>query len=467
MSSKDKSLTVFSLVMINIIAIDNIRSLPASAEFGLSLIGYYLLMAIFFFIPIALVSAELATSLPRRGGVYVWTKNAFGPRVGCYVIWLQWIYNVVWYPTQMAFIAAVTAQLLPMNLGQNAYFITGFSIAVFALSTLANWYGMKLSSLICSIGAILGTLIPMFLVTVCAMIWVINDQPLGINLESFHWVPNWSDQHLFGYLSLVMFGLVGIEMSAVHADDVKNPQKSYPRAILISTVFIILSLIIASLSIAVIVPQSELNIMTGVIQAMDYVIDHSFAHSWQWIKYLLHVFIIMGSFSAIAAWVIGPSKGLLIAAQDGYAPVFLRKENQYRAPVNILIVQMGIFALLCSSYHFLPIQTAFFLLTALTDQLAMLGYLFLLASSLVIRYQTPELQGSYRIPGGFRGLCFVCFLGFIGCILGLAVGFMLPSNLEGISSGLYALIILIGIIVCSLPPLLFKHKVINDGSNNQ
>ena len=94
-----KTLGAFGLAMINVIAVDSLRSLPFSAEYGFSLVFFYILAAITFFFPTALVAAELATGWPNKGGIYVWVREAFGERWGFLVIWLQWIYNVVWYPT--------------------------------------------------------------------------------------------------------------------------------------------------------------------------------------------------------------------------------------------------------------------------------------------------------------------------------------------------------------------------------
>ena len=98
-----KTLSVTSLVMINVIAIDSLRTLPMGAEYGFSLVFYYLLAAITFFMPVALVAAELATGWPETGGVYVWVREAFGKKIGFITIWLQWFYNICWYPTIMAF----------------------------------------------------------------------------------------------------------------------------------------------------------------------------------------------------------------------------------------------------------------------------------------------------------------------------------------------------------------------------
>ena len=142
-----KTLGVFSLVMINVIAVDSLRSLPFSAEYGVSLIFYYILAAAAFFIPTALVSAELATGWPNKGGVYIWVREAFGDRWGFLVIWLQWIYNVVWYPTILSFVAGTLAYLINPHLADSKTYMLSVILITFWGATLLNMFGMKLSRL--------------------------------------------------------------------------------------------------------------------------------------------------------------------------------------------------------------------------------------------------------------------------------------------------------------------------------
>ena len=101
---------------INVIAVDSLRNLPISAEYGFSLVFFYVVAALFFFIPIALISAELATGWPKTGGIYVWVREAFGTKTAFFTIWLQWIYNIVWYPTILAFLAATITYLIDPQL---------------------------------------------------------------------------------------------------------------------------------------------------------------------------------------------------------------------------------------------------------------------------------------------------------------------------------------------------------------
>jgi len=95
-NNKKRTLSVFSLVMINIIAIDSLRNLPTSAGMGLAVGVVYVAAFLVFMLPGILITAELATHYPKTGGVYVWVREAFGAKWGFVNIWLQWIYNVFW-----------------------------------------------------------------------------------------------------------------------------------------------------------------------------------------------------------------------------------------------------------------------------------------------------------------------------------------------------------------------------------
>src|SRR3990167_5608954 len=198
MSKPPKILSVFSLVMINVIAVDSLRALPISAKLGFSLLFYYIPAVLIFFIPIGLVAAELATAYPKTGGLYVWVREAFGPRAGFITIWLQWIYNVVWYPAIMAFIAATLAYLFSPALASNPYYLLTTTLSLFWFFTILNCCGMRVSSLVSTIGALIGTLLPMLGIITLASIWLINGHAIAANPHT-RWLPNFTD---FGNLSL-------------------------------------------------------------------------------------------------------------------------------------------------------------------------------------------------------------------------------------------------------------------------
>lgn len=446
-----KVLGVFSLVMINIIAVDSLRSLPFSAEYGLSLIFYYLLAAVVFFLPVALVSAELATAFPTKGGIYVWIREAFGEFWGFFIIWMQWVYNVAWYPTILSFVAGAIAFVIHPSLAENRLFILTTVMAIFWGATFINFFGMRTSSWISTAGALLGTLLPMAVVTILGVVWVSMGKPIQIEFKMGDLMPNFADLERVSFLIALLFGLVGIEMSAVHADEVKDPGHAYPRAILYSTVIILGSLILSSLAIAIVVPRNDLSVYTGLLQALKIFLT---TFHVPWVLPIITFLIILGGISSVATWIIGPTKGLLVASQDGSAPKFFGHTNNKEVPVIILIIQASIFTLLCSIFVLMPsVSSSYWVLTAITAQLAMIVYIVLFVAAIYLRYSKPDVARGYKIPFGNVGIWVVGIFGIASCVFAIFLGFVPPKSIDIGSIIVYESILVIGMALLTLPPV--------------
>lgn len=446
-----KTLGVFALVMINVIAVDSLRSLPFSAVYGFSLVFYYLLAAITFFLPSALISAELATGWPTKGGVYVWVREAFGERWGFVTIWLQWVYNVVWYPTILTFMAGILAYLINPVLAESKLYMLSVILIIFWGATIVNCFGMRLSSWISTVGALVGTLIPMFFIIILGYIWMKQGNPLQIELSTQNFLPDLSNINNLSFLLVVVFGLVGMEMSAVHADEVKAPGKAFPRAIVISTIIIFLSLVLSSLAIAIVVPSKTLNVVTGLVQAYEIFFKN---YGMGWMTPVMAGLIIIGGIGSVAAWVIGPTKGLLVATIDGSAPKVLGRINKHGVPVVILLLQAVICTILCSVFLLMPtVSSSYWVLTAITAQLAMLVYVALFAAAIYLRYKMPAVKRDYKVPFGNAGMWVLGIMGIVSSLATIALGFIPPSQVE--TGGLlkYETILVVGMIVLCLPPL--------------
>lgn len=450
--SSATQLGVFAVVMINIIAVDSLRSLPFSAVYGFSLVFYYLIASIIFFLPIAFVAAELATGWPNKGGIYVWVREAFGELAGFITIWLQWIYNVVWYPTILAFVAGTLAYLIDPKLADNKIYMLSVILIIFWSSTLINCFSIKVSSIISSIGALVGTLIPMLFIILLGVVWIIKTNPLQISFTAKQFFPNLGNFDNLAFLLAVLFGLVGMEVSASHADEVKNPNKTFPRAILYSTFLVFFSLVFASLAIAIVVPQSQLNVVTGLIQAFQIFFEQYNLH---WMTPVMTVLIIVGSIGGVATWVIGPTKGLLVATLDGSAPPIFGKINKHGSPIVILLMQAVLCTFLCSVFLLMPtVSSSYWVLTAITAQLAMLVYIALFAAAIYLRYKKPDVARAYKIPLGNYGIWLLGILGIFSCIGAIILGFIPPTQIKIDSLFKYETILVIGIIVLCLPPFI-------------
>lgn len=457
MSSPSKRvLSVFSLVMINVIAVDSIRTLPMAASYGPFLITLYLFAAITFFIPTALVTAELATTWPEKGGMYAWVKHAFGPKWGLCVVYLQWIYNVVWYPTILTLIASTLAYLIDPTLVKNASFMTLVVLTSFWSCTLLNCFGMRLSSAVSTFGSIVGTLGPMLLIIALVCVWLKQGHISTINITLDSCLPskaNLTSWVSIAFFSQIVYSLLGLEMSSVHALEVKNPKKDYPKALLISVVIILFSLIFASLAIAIVIPNKELNSLTGIIQAFNVFAQ---AFNIPWLSGLIAIAILIGGFCQVATWIIGPTKGLFAATDDSLLPPLLAKTNRYGVPYVMLLAQGAICSILTLVYLFLPtVEEAYFALSVMAAQLSMIMYAILFTAAIRLRYVQPNTPRPYQIPFGNVGMWCVAGVGILLCLSVVGIGFLPPTlNIEIGDVLLYEAFLIGGMALILLPILL-------------
>src|SRR5262249_55032960 len=141
----NKKISLFSLAVLIIAAIDNMRNLPAAALFGSELLFFFIFSALVFLIPTALVAAELSSAFPEKGGVYQWVELAFGKKWAMVAIWLQWINTMVWYPSMLSFIAGTFAYLIDPELVQNKAYLAASILIVFWGLTYVNLKGFHIS----------------------------------------------------------------------------------------------------------------------------------------------------------------------------------------------------------------------------------------------------------------------------------------------------------------------------------
>lgn len=450
-----EKISTFALVLLITGAIDSIRNLPTTALFGSTLIFYFVVGALVFLIPIALISAELASLFPEEeGGVFSWVKHAFSDTLAFFTIWLQWINTLVWYPTILSFIAGTLAYLVNPELAQNKAYLIAVILIVFWSLTLIGLSGLKASAHFASFCAIVGMIVPMFIIIALAFIWLVKGHPLAISLAPKDLIPNFHDSQSWGSLTAIVTSFLGMELAAVHVRNVRNPQKSYPKAMLFSVVLILSTMIFGSLAIAFILPQNEIGLVQGIMQAFKAFLD---AYHLAAFMPVLIIMILLGSLGSMINWIISPAKGLLLAADKGFLPPWLYKLNHKGIASHVLILQAVLVTVLCGGFFLLPsINAIYWFFTALSTELYLVMYLLLFFAAIKLKRDLGDRKRSFQVPGGNVGYYSVCFLGLVGCIISLIVGFFPPEaslSLDGANK--FRVIFAIGMLAMMLPAGLF------------
>jgi len=451
-------LTVFVLAMMNVAVVMSLRGLPMMAKEGMSMIFYLLFASVLFLIPVSLVSAELATGWPKNGGVYIWVKEAFGSKLGFTAIWLQWIQNVIWYPTVLAFAAGALSYLfMDQSLATNKIFSVAVIIIVYWGATLVNLRGMKSAGWLTTTGVIGGTLIPGVFIIVLGIIWILGGNPIAFKSvgEAQSILPNFGNLNSLAFLGGIVLLFAGMEVGAVHVNELKNPKKQFPAAIFMAMFIIIGIFTLGAFSIASVLPADQISLTSGIMQGLN---DFLLKFNIIWLLPIMGFLVAFGAIGGVTAWIAGPSKGLLATAQEGELPPFLQKVNKNGIQVHILLIQGIIVTLVSLVYLLMPnVSSAFFLLTALTACLYLFMYILLYAAAIKLRFSKPEVPRAFKVPGGNIGMCIIAGIGMLAVLFAFIILFFPPSNLTVGSPLFYTLFIAIGVIVFVSLPIIINH----------
>jgi len=458
-TNNSNKIGVFTLVMISAALIVSVRNLPMLAETGFHMIFYGLIAVLAFLLPVALVSAELATGWPKQGGVYAWVGEAFGERWGFVAIWLQWIQMVFGMVTVLAFIAGSLAFLIDQSLASNGMFIFAVVFVVYWGATLLNFRGMKMSGIISSVCLIAGVLIPGTLIIALGAISLLkgDSSEMSFAFTTENLFPNFNSFQNIALLSGIIFIFSGMEVSAAHANEVQNPQRNYPKAIFFAALLMVFLNIVGAISVGIVVPRDEINLAAGVMEAFKAFFDK---FNLLWLLPIMAGLTAFGAMGQVSTWILGPVKGLLSTAENGDLPPMFQKVNKNGIPVRLLVVQASLVTFFGLLFAVIPgVNEAFIMLLNVLIMLYCCMYILMFLAVLRLRYSEPDVKRAYTIPFGVVGVWFIAGLGILASVFVLFIGFFPPSQLKIESAGIYRIFIascLIGML--ALPFIIYALK---------
>ena len=467
---KAATVSTFSMAMMTAAAVVSLRGLPMMAKEQLTLFVYVGFATFIFLIPAALVAAELGAAFGTKGGgVYTWVKEAFGARWGFVAIWLQWIQNVVWYPTVLAFSAAAMAYVVGRpEWANNGPAVGVFCIVAYWAATAVTMRGVSAIAKVTSWAFLAGTVLPGVVIMALAVVWIVQGNPIALlhpvgsaassvlSMSGGHAHPRLfpaiSGLGDIAFLAGIILLFAGVEVHAVHANEMTNPKRQFPSAMLIASIVIILLFTLGSFAVATVLPDQDINLQEGLMKAFRQIFTR---FGMNWATPVVCLLLAFGGIGGVMSWISGPSRGLLWTAQEGEIPPLLAKTNANGVQVNILLAQGAIVTLLSLVYFIMKdVSVAFFLLSAVTITLYLIMYMLMYAAAIRLRYSQPDLARSYRVPGGLAGMWLTAGVGFCGVVFAFVVGFFPPSQLPIGSPGLYIALVAGGTIVFTGLPLL-------------
>jgi len=422
-----RELGLLDLVFLNVVAITGIRWLASASRYGAASLTLWILAFLAFFLPQGLAVTELSTRYPEEGGIYVWTKKAFGEFHGFVCGWCYWVNNLFYFPGLLAFTvgnAVYIGGTSIQQLGESKVFVTSLSLLFFWFVILLNVRGLKGAKWLQNLGAI-GTWVPalvLILMGTSAYYMFGSANPItwkGLMPEgSFSTVNYWSQ---------MCFAFAGLELASIMGGEIREPRRNIPRGVLYGGILIAIIYMSGSLSIYMAVPAREISIVSGVMQAIAEVTSRV---GVVWVLSAMALLLTVSGLGGTSAWVAGSARIPFVAGLDRYLPPSFGKVHpKYGSPYVAILVQGVISSLFIATGYFGgSVEEAYLLLVNVTLIVFFIPYLYLFAAAIVLRLREGVRSEIILIPGGNLGTIVVCSLGFITTFASIALALVPPPE---------------------------------------
>ncbi|WP_051741581.1 amino acid permease [Kitasatospora sp. MBT66] len=432
-----------TLALMTTSSVASLRAAPTMAVYGLACVFLYLLPAVVFLLPTALVSAELASGW--EGGVYRWVSEGLSKPLGFLAVWCQFAMTIFYYPSLLAYVASTIAYVVNPALASNGLYTAIVIMVLYWAGVWVSSRGTKAVAGLSSMGLVIGTLIPGTLLVVLGMVFLGQGNQSAAPMNAAHLFPQWT-----GLASLVLIvnnflSYSGMEMNAVHVSSLRDPAKEFPRAMFTASGMVLAIFILPALAISWVVPSAELSLTAGVMQAFD-----SFFQYFHigWLTPVIAVALVTASLGGMLTWLAGPSKGLLlISRQEGYLPPFLQRLNKEGVQQNLLVTQGVVTTVIALAYALIPnVSSAYWIFSVITTQVYLIVYLLMFAAAIRLRRTQPDHPRGYHAPA----LVPIAVTGLVASAAAMAIGFVPSSQFGSGSVWSYVLIVGGGLLVLGL-----------------
>ncbi|HEY7569400.1 MAG TPA: APC family permease [Gemmatimonadaceae bacterium] len=416
-----RRLTLRDMALLNIVAVLSLRWLATSAATGPSALVLWVLAALFFFIPMGFAVSALSVRHPEAGGLYAWTKRAYGDRHGFICGWCYWVNNLLYYPNLLLSTAAILTYAFARGgtgLENDLGFVIPTTLVMLWFATFINVVGVGTGRWLQNIGAICTFLPGVALIALGIM--SVSTRGSANEFSVATMTPNLRDFSAVNLWASIAFAFAGLELAPTMAAEVRDPERTLKRAVLIATPLILAVYMLGTMSVLWIVPHKEVNIVTGILQAID-MGARSLGVAFGWISAVAAGLLVIGNLGGIGAWLSGPARVALTIGIDMYFPrAFGNIHPKYRTPYVAFYVQATVgtlFLLISVLGKGTTVQTVYLILLDTMLLLYFLPFLYLFASYIRIEFPHATASGKVRIAAtGAAGFALTSFAMIVACV---------------------------------------------------
>ena len=410
-----KTLRQRDMVLFTVSAILLPDTLAAAASSGASSISWWLILAVFFLLPFGLISAELGCSYPEQGGIYAWVRDAFGGRWATRITWCYWINVCLWLPAIFILCAGIFNQVFNLDVSLGTQI--GLAVALVWLTVGVNVVTLEIGKWIPNLGAITKVLLFAAIIAGAWRYMSLNEMANPMTLETL--TPRWGEG--LQYLPAIIYGMLGFELVSAGAEEMRDPTRDVPRAILYSGLTVIVLYLLGTAAILAAVPAADINLVEGLIDTLRlFLADIPFGDV---LVLALGIGTLFAIFSSGVTWALGSNRAAAEAALEGELPRWFGIETVHNGtPLGAAVLMGSISSAALAMYGFFAgsNEDLFWSLFAFSGVLFLLPYLGMVIAFLRLRRQDPRHARPFRVPGGATGALLstgLCLLGLLTAVL--------------------------------------------------
>ncbi|CVH80063.1 Glutamate/gamma-aminobutyrate antiporter [Coriobacteriaceae bacterium CHKCI002] len=465
-----RTLTFFGFFAITASMVMTVYEYPSFASSGFHLVFFLIIGGILWFLPVALCAAEMATVKGwESGGIFAWVGNTLGRRWGFAALFFQWFQITVGFVTMAFFILAAFAYVVGWDALYKDPLVMFFGVAAIVwLLTLTQLGGTKYTARISKVGFVGGIIVPVLVLLAGLLIYFATGGMSQIAISPAAFVPDFSKADTLVIFASFILAYMGVEASASHVNELKNPNRNYPLAMIILAVLTIALDALGGLAVATTLPASVLdgNLSFGVIEAFRAIYVEHIGPAFSWIVFAVALLLALGVLAEISAWIVGPSRALLDTAHDGILPPSFKKVNKHGVSVRTVVVQAAIVtmwdAVLCGSIALSggsSSSVGYLTAIGLTVVIYLVGYVLFFLGYFVLVLRKKSLPRSFQLPGGTPFKVIVAGVGLVMTLATLVISFFPSSNLTAQANQVYQITLFVAFAVSvALPFVIYSQR---------
>src|SRR5262252_6348336 len=427
MTQLRRALGFRDLVLFYVVTTWSLRWIATAAAAGPSSLVLWVLSAAFLFVPLVFTTLELSSRYPDEGGLYVWSKRAFGPFAGFLTGWMYWVTNLPYFPTLLLFAGAnalFAAGPSAQSLSTNQTYFTIVSVVGLTIAVTLNVVGLNIGKWLSNVGAIGGWIPLAFLVGFGLYSWTLRGSATSFTPQTL--MPGTGLKDLV-FLSTIAFAFGGVESASTMGEEIVDARRTVPRAVVTAGVLIAAFYLVSTWCLLLALPKDRISELQGLLQAVQAMATKSGA---SWIVPIVAATITLNALGGVGGWFAATARLPFVAGIDRFLPpVFGKLHPRWGTPYVALILQAVcgvIFVFLGQAGT--TVKGAYDVLVSMGIITYFLPYLFLFAAMIRLQRE-PAGPDVIRVPGGKPVALLLAVLGFTTASLTIALSF-LPTPLE-------------------------------------